>query len=415
MPVVGRSRHGRADDLAGFHAVDEACEAGAASGLQREHPFLGRDGLAGGEADCALRAARHGAGHDVTALSGTGDGGEDVGMRDVAPRGVAGCAFQHGHGEHRVALGDVLGREGERPVGRESALVGRGNGQAGRAGLGVGDEGAAHFLGEAERVGLGAPGADQFALVDLLLGRPGVERGDGLLGRRRGCAGLAARVQRGLDLRRAAGETLPHIERHAVDLERAVLVEGDGVAELDDFGSQGLVVDAAQFLLEPVEVAALDAAPLAVRAHGHVEDDAVGVNLGGGHVVGRPCSHMREGGDDEIVGRDAFHLFAVAYAGDGRLALGVGEGGVSGAVLRVEQAPVACDQRQHDTDFGAERVRSHPGLCSRTPWRVVPSTVRSGSRPSSMAVKVSGATSPSRPRASAPRPCQRDGALPPWV
>jgi hypothetical protein len=67
--------------------------------------------------------------HDVTALLGAGDSGEDVGLDDagerrVSLRGVAGRAFQVDGGEHCATLGDVRNRMEERLVGRVPVVAG---------------------------------------------------------------------------------------------------------------------------------------------------------------------------------------------------------------------------------------------------------------------------------------------------
>ncbi|MET4898980.1 toprim domain-containing protein [Sphingomonadaceae bacterium jetA1] len=97
-------------------------------------------------------------------------------MGDAAAPGIASRALQNGHGEHRLALGEVLAGEGDGLVGREPALPGRWDRETGRAGLGAGDEGAAHVLGEAEFVRAGAPRGDELALVDRLFGLSGEAR-----------------------------------------------------------------------------------------------------------------------------------------------------------------------------------------------------------------------------------------------
>lgn len=87
------------------------------------------------------------------------------------------------------------------------------------------------------------------------------------------------RGERRLDLGGTRGEMLPHVVGDALDLEHAVVCDGERIAKSAQLGCDLHMVDRACVLLEGVEVARVEAAPVASIVLGHVEDDVVGVEV----------------------------------------------------------------------------------------------------------------------------------------
>lgn len=343
---------------------------------------------------------------------GSGDGRDNFAGERLAEGVVAGFAFERGSGEHGVALADMRRGLGDGLVGDAHMGAGAGAGH-GRAGLSVGDEGAAQVLGEAGNMGALAPCGGELAIVDDFLGCAGIERDDGLLGCGRAGSGLSARVERRLDLAGAVGEGLPDLGRDGIQLQSTVLDgDRDGIAQTLHLGRELLVIDRADRHLERVEGLRLGAAPCAAVIAGGVKDDAVGADLRVGHLLARAGGVVREGGDDGAVGRGPLEGLAVTDAGCGRVPPGIVERDPDGAVVRVEQTPVARDQRRDGCGFTREtrQVPSRPMLA----LAVADDGAEHGALGQTavqMSAKVFGSTSPRRSSFAALRPMPCGGSL----
>ena len=182
----------------------------------------------------------------------------------------------------------------------------------------------------------------------MFLGFARIERGDLFLG----SAGLVARGsalgEPRINRSGALAERLDHLGRHARNLEGGFLAWLDLVAKLGHAVRQFLPVDRANLLLQLIESARLETAPVAVLVLGRIENDAVGMQL----RVLRPARCMAEGGNGEIAGRLAADLSIAPDPGGSHVPLDMGERHLHRLAMCGQQTGVACDLGHDRHRFG---------------------------------------------------------------
>ena len=204
---------------------------------------------------------------------------------------------------------------------------------------------------ESEGLGLFQPALAERHPVDVALGGAGEERralGEALVLRR---PAQAAFGHGGLDLGAARGICLNDVPRDPRDLEPSVgMGLLDAVSELREFARELVAVEGAQQHLRGVEPLVRHGAPFSVFAPHHVGDHRVGMKRGV-EVAG---SVMPERRDHRLLVARTRHAagFRVLHPGLGGVLLEPVERAADGAVVGVDHARVAADQRRERDGFG---------------------------------------------------------------
>ena len=204
---------------------------------------------------------------------------------------------------------------------------------------------------EAEIGRLLCPHTAQFVAVDVALG--GARHQRRALGRR-GLSRRGAEIplrHRRLDLGAPGREGLDRRARDAGDLEASVgMGLLDAVAEPRQAAGKLVAVEHADQLLPRVEPLIGHRAPLAVLALHHVCQHGMAMQL----RIEIARRVVAEGGGDDLLVADAPHLpgFRILHAGLGGVLLDPGERCRHGAVVRLDDALVAADQRSDGDRLG---------------------------------------------------------------
>ena len=198
--------------------------------------------------------------------------------------------------------------------------------------------------GQSDIGGMALPHTAELVAVDVALRGPRHQRG-ALRDARivRGCAEPAL-FHRRLDLRAPARERLDLFPRYPRDLEAPVgMGLLDPVAEPAETGRELVAVEHADQLLLRIQPLVGHRAPLAVLPLHHVGDYRVGVEL----RIEVPRRVVAEGGRDDLLPADPCHLpgIGLLHAGFGGVLLDPGQRRRHRAVVRLDDALVATDQR----------------------------------------------------------------------